>query len=115
MYLGYITMSVLTPFIPSLKRELLLIQEMGWDPKYCKKKLEAALDGDVEEYCDAFEEELAVKVKRVEELLRIGGLTATLLSGIEKRIDGDRALIAKLRAEIPIEEFHRVLAPSLSW
>jgi hypothetical protein len=96
---------MLEPFVASLKRELLLIQEMGWDPKYCKKKLEAALDSDVDEYCDAFEEELAVKVKRVEELLRIGGLTAVLLSGIEKRIQKDRDAIARLRAESPIEEF----------
>ncbi len=103
-------MNVLAPFIPSLKRELLLIQSKGWDPKHCQKKLNAAEAGDVEDYCDAFEEELAVKVKRVEELLRIGGLTAVLLSGIEKRIDGDRALIAKLRAELPIEEFR-----TLSW
>jgi hypothetical protein len=85
--------------IPQLQREMEIIATNGWDPMFCVAKLSAVAADDAEGYCEALEEELAVKGERLAELVRTESLTAEIVERLRARISIDEQTIEQLRAE----------------
>jgi chromosome segregation ATPase len=96
--------------IPQLQREMEIITANNWDPMFCVAKLSAVAADDVEGYCEALEEELAVKGDRLAELLRTDSLSAEIVERLRERIQADEEVIEQLRAERHglIAEFKKV-------
>jgi chromosome segregation ATPase len=92
-------MSTLQDKLPALLDELTLIHTKGWDPKYCAAKLRAVVENDQEGYCEALEEELAVKTERLTDLERAGDLSAEIVERLRARIQEDEDTIEYLRKE----------------
>lgn len=101
---------ILQSRIPQLQREMEIITANGWDPMYCVAKLSAVAADDVEGYCEALEEELAVKCERLAELIRTDALSAEIVERLRTRIQTDEEIIQMLRAERDglIAEFKKV-------
>ncbi len=85
--------------IPQLQREMEIITANGWDPMFCVAKLSAVAADDVEGYCEALEEELAVKGERLVELVRTETLSAEIVERLRTRIRQDEEVIEQLRTE----------------
>jgi hypothetical protein len=85
--------------IPQLQREMEIIVTNNWDPMFCVAKLSAVAADDAEGYCEALEEELAVKGERLAELVRTEALTAEIVERLRARIRQDEEVIEQLRAE----------------
>jgi chromosome segregation ATPase len=103
-------MSTLQNKLPALLTELELIHSKGWDPKFCSAKLRAVVEDDVEGYCEALEEELAVKNERLVDLERAGDLSTEIVERLRSRIQDDEESIEHLRKENDAfaEEFKKI-------
>ena len=85
--------------IPQLQREMEIITANGWDPMFCVAKLSAVAADDAEGYCEALEEELAVKGERLAQLIRTESLSAEIVERLRGRIQADEEVIEQLRTE----------------
>jgi chromosome segregation ATPase len=91
--------TILQSRIPQLQREMEIITANGWDPMFCVAKLSAVAADDAEGYCEALEDELAVKGERLAELIRTESLSAEIVERLRGRIQADQEVIEMLRVE----------------
>jgi septal ring factor EnvC (AmiA/AmiB activator) len=85
--------------IPQLQREMEIITTNDWDPMFCVAKLSAVAADDAEGYCEALEEELAVKGERLAELVRTNTLSTEIVERLRNRIRQDEEVIEQLRSQ----------------